>query len=822
MKLTRVCSEFSYGDWVIHRFGVSDSGERVHLKSEFRDWFYFDESQVGNLDRFPRMEIPESVGYKSIFGKNVVKVEYTSIREKLSLAELYPGYIYESDIRPEFKYLMTTKFEWADAKDRNIFYFDIETFTDDVTFMGPDNPKAPITSIQGYLSGEKKYVMFTWHETETENLKETKIEESGDKIIVFCKDEEDVILSFFAFLEDYSVDVVTGWWSSQFDLPYIVNRCKLLHIDYNQMSPMYNTIRESGGMVDRLVNCYKKPRDQQWATYTVGLDHIDMLIAVSEKMNYNLSNNKLATAAVEIIEDPDIEKLTEVTWKNWKDDYPGFIRYGFRDVEILKEIDDRLGIFNLFCLVQKMTNITTLDSAMNESSIVDSYIMSQCSGQVVLPTKNPSEKESYMGAIVLDPKPGLYSDIGLVDYASLYPTTVMSFNLSPETFICSQAQAEENGYTIEQIIERLDKKKVKYVDTGYSDELVGKRYLFYAHTNRVGVLPKILKEMYGERRRIKKLMKTEEDPVKLNALDKHQYALKIILNSAYGTFGFRFFRLYKIEVADAITFFARRALNYAMDNLNQDGFEVIYADTDSSFFKQSGRSNEDIGSWVEIFNKTLKKVFIPRYNKYPLPEYEMMELEYEKDLEVIYFGDSKKRYYGIERESGKKYIHGLNIIRKDTPKFLRARMNEITELVVRGNLTTQTLVDLRQEIETLPPESLGIFKKFGMPFDKFKNKPQHVKGAKFANEHLGTNITYRDIPLMFYIRSKVEDDKKPRLRTTAICLLQEDLHLIDERKDVFEIDYDLVFDKQVFTPLKEFSHISYIKPILDEYKTMTS
>jgi len=93
--------------------------------------------------------------------------------------------------------------------------------------------------------------------------------------------------------------------------------------------------------------------------------------------------------------------------------------------------------------------------------------------------------------------------------------------------------------------------------------------------------------------------------------------------------------------------------------------------------------------------------------------------------------------------------------------------------------------------------------------------PQHVKAAKWANEKLGTKITHQDNPYLFYIKSNCEDDIKIKERQKAICLNSEDLKYIDERKDVFEIDYDVYFKKQVLEQLDEFKLIDRIKNLLE-------
>jgi len=800
MKLTRITSEFSYGDWIIHKFGVKNDGTPIHTSTQFRDWFYFKADQIGQLSRFDKIDIDVETAYKSIYGDDCYKITYTSIKEKNAIDKAFPKYTYEADVRPEFKYLMSTKLKWSDASERNICFYDIETFTEGGDFAGPDNPIAPITSIQLYSTRHKRYFMFSWHDKETEHLTVPEIVHHDDKTYVFCKDEVDTILSFFEFMKEYQVDVLAGWYSKQFDLPYICERCGRLNIDYNAMSPVNK------------VSHYN--RGYEWKTYIDGVDHIDMMDAIKE-IGYNLPNNKLATAAKEILKNPDIEKLTEVTWKDWRDNYSGFMRYGMRDVEILKEIDESLGIFDLFCTIQKITNITQLNDISFKSSVVEKFIMTECKDQFVLPSRHTATKEEYKGARVLDSKPGLYRDVGVVDYASLYPTSVMSFNLSPETLICSQTQVEDMGLTIENVIDGLNKKGIKYVDTGYDDDLVGKRYLFHSQQSKLGVLPRILKKMYEERVRIKNEMKNETDPIHKNALDKHQYALKIILNSAYGALGFNFFRLYKVEVADSITFFARKALDFAISNLENNDFGVIYGDTDSCFFTHNQR---DVLPWLNEFNAKLKTDFISTYNNGATDEYMMMMLEYEKDMERIYFGDSKKRYYGIERKSGKKYIRGLNIIRKDTPPFLKIHLNDLSEKAVMGTLTVGDLFDLKRMIESQPYETIGITKSFGMPFSQFKNKANHVEGAKFANEHLGTRITHKDTPFLFYIVSNCESALKPKDRHDTICLLPEHLNLIGKRNDVFEIDYRTYFDKQVIKQLAEFNHIDEVKKIITQFK----
>jgi DNA polymerase elongation subunit (family B) len=232
-----------------------------------------------------------------------------------------------------------------------------------------------------------------------------------------------------------------------------------------------------------------------------------------------------------------------------------------------------------------------------------------------------------------------------------------------------------------------------------------------------------------------------------------------------------------------------------------------------------GKTAEQMENQLEVYNESLKEDLVKKYNTGLQDEYMMMDLKFEYDMEKIYFGDSKKRYYGIIRDTGKKYIRGMNIIRKDTPEFMKGAMNKIAEFAVREKLSVDHLIALRDKLASVNYKEIGISKSFTKKFDEYiKTMPQHVKASVWANEKLNTAINNTDNPYLFYIKSHCEEDMKSRDRQTAICLNEEDLKLIETRKDIFEIDYETFFKKQVLDQLKEFNKIESVKNILDEYK----
>jgi DNA polymerase elongation subunit (family B) len=459
--------------------------------------------------------------------------------------------------------------------------------------------------------------------------------------------------------------------------------------------------------------------------------------------------------------------------------------------------------------------------------VVDNYILKENHGKIVFPTRHTRAKQQYAGAIVFNPRePGRHKDVTVMDYTSLYPTSIMAFNISPETFIVSEKSCKKMGIKIEDVIEKLKADGIGYIDTGSPKtsgvpELFGERYLFYDHKYKLGLLPQVLRKLFLQRVEVNRGLKAGEySGDEAVAMDKRQQAYKLVLNSAYGAMGFNFFRLYRPECADGITFFARQALKFASLKFQQLDHYVLYGDTDSIFVKSNGKSEEQMKETLVEFNDMLRKELVEKYNPGVDDDYMLMDLKFEYDLEYIYFGDSKKRYYSIIRDTGKKYIRGMNIIRKDTPEFMKGALNKIAELAVRGTLTMEHLHALRQKIETVDYKLIGINKKFTKSFDQYtKTMPQHVKASFWANEKLNTTITHSDTPLLFYINSKCEDELKVKQRQQAICLNEEDLHLVDERKDVFEIDYDTFFKKQVLDQLEEFDKIDEVKSLVENYTT---
>ena len=144
-------------------------------------------------------------------------------------------------------------------------------------------------------------------------------------------------------------------------------------------------------------------------------------------------------------------------------------------------------------------------------------------------------------------------------------------------------------------------------------------------------------------------------------------------------------------------------------------------------------------------------------------------------------------------------------------------------MLVTGKIRYDHFKVLKEKIEDIKDyKQLGISKAFGKQFREYiKTMPQHVKASMWANEKLNINIGHNDNPYLFYIKSNCEEDLKPKERAVAICLNEEDLKLIDERPDIFEIDYNIYFQKQVLEQFEELRLIKEVDEICERFHQET-
>ncbi len=237
----------------------------------------------------------------------------------------------------------------------------------------------------------------------------------------------------------------------------------------------------------------------------------------------------------------------------------------------------------------------------------------------------------------------------------------------------------------------------------------------------------------------------------------------------------------------------------------------------NSVFLRVSQTKDKLLAWLKNYNEnSLLNDLIKECNPYINPDYYQYDLEYQKDLDYLYLGDRKKRYYSIQA-NGKKYIHGLNIIKKDTPKYIKELLDNICQKSVKQVLSVKDLEETFELLKRAKYEDIAVHKSFSKKFQAYnKTMPQHVSGALFANNYLDLKIRHSDVVFLFYINSFCEPQIKPQDRKNVICLRSQDFDVI-KTSDKFEIDYVQLMQKQIIQPLREFDKISVVKKAINDW-----
>ena len=161
MKISKITSEFNKGRYDIYLSGYDENGKNVKKVEKFDDYFYYDAEHISDIDDFPGLKAPGTKLYKSVDGTDLLRVYYTSVKNKHKLQKKLIKRTFEADLKPEFKYMLDNNLEWSSK--RHFMYLDIETWYDpeDSSQNRPGTPNMPITSIVAYSSEADKYFVFS-------------------------------------------------------------------------------------------------------------------------------------------------------------------------------------------------------------------------------------------------------------------------------------------------------------------------------------------------------------------------------------------------------------------------------------------------------------------------------------------------------------------------------------------------------------------------------------------------------------------------------------------------------------------------------------
>lgn len=534
-----------------------------------------------------------------------------------------------------------------EVPDLKILAFDCEMLS---SFGMPDAEKDPIIVIAvKWGDGEKEFE------------------------IISEREERKILQRFVEIIKTVDPDVIVGYNQDAFDWPYLRKRAEKLKVPLN--------IGRDGSQIS-----FKGGRPKIAGRLNVDLYDIAMRITeVKIKRLENIAEFLGTKIDMEDIEARDINKY-------WETDKEKVLLHAKRDVMHTFMIAKEL--LPMHYEMAKLIRLPLDDvTRIGRGKQVDWLLLSEAKKVGEVAPNAAEVAETYEGAFVIEPERGLHENVAELDFASMYPSIMVAFNISPDTL-------SPNG---EYIAPEVGYRFKKQPD---------------------GFFKRILISLIKRRQEIKKIMKNmnENDP-NYKLLDIKQQTLKILTNSFYGYMGWGGARWYCKACAEATTAWGRHFIKTSAKIAEQMGFKVLYGDTDSIFV------SKPVG--IEELKKEVDKL-IERISK-ELP----VQIELDELFKTIFFVE-KKRYAGLTIE-GKILVRGLEVRRGDWCELAKRAQKEVIEILLRERnpekamkLVSRIIEDIRKGNVKL--EDIVIYKGLTKKPSKYEAIQAHVKAAKKAEE----------------------------------------------------------------------------------------
>ena len=365
--------------------------------------------------------------------------------------------------------------------------------------------------------------------------------------------EKAMIEEFVNIIKENNVDIIVGYNSDNFDFPYLKDRAKILDVDLDI------------GMDDSSVKFIR--RGYANAASFKGLIHVDLYLVMRRYMT--LERYTLERVYYELFGEEKIDVPGERIWEFWDnggEELDNLFDYSLDDVVSTLKIAEQTLPLNLE--LTRIIGQPLFDvSRMATGQQAEWFLVKQAYfDDEVVPNKQGSNfadraaAEDNEGGYVKEPEKGLHENLVQFDFRSLYPSIIISKNISPDVMVLGDVE-NEDLYNISP------EHGIKFKKSPQ------------------GFIPSVIDKILQERFRIKREMKASTDETQKKSLDVQQQAIKRLANTMYGIYGFPRFRWYSFECAKAITSWGRQYIKSSIKKAEEYGFYTIYADTDGFYAK---------------------------------------------------------------------------------------------------------------------------------------------------------------------------------------------------------------------------------------------
>tara|TARA_R100000697_G_scaffold106357_1_gene120774 strand:- start:2235 stop:4742 length:2508 start_codon:yes stop_codon:yes gene_type:complete len=789
------------------------NGERVNRKVKYSPTLY--------------VPVQKETEWKTLDGKYATPYKFDTIKEAKAFIEQYkqqPHLVFGLD-RFAYTYLSDTypnTVNWDSDKILTVT-IDIETRADN-GFPDPEKAEEEMLAITIKNQTTKKIIV--WGLGEFKN-------DRDDVTYINCSNENELLANFMNFWTKHYPDIVTGWNTDFFDIPYLINRVtKVLGEDRaKEFSPW-------GLISSRKV--YNHGREQQVYDIT-GVANLDYLQLYRKFTYTNQESYALNHIAFVELGQKKNENPYE-TFQDWyTKDYQSFLEYNIVDVELVDRLEDKMKLLELLLTMAYEAKVNYEDvfgQVKYWDVLIHNYLKNK---KIVIPQKSSQSKsDKYEGAYVKEPQVGQHKWVMSFDLNSLYPHLIMQYNMSPETLVTGNylKLADDKTYVNEMLSE---------VDLDIPDNTTITPNGALYRTDKHGFLPEMMQDIYNDRTIYKKKMlkakqdyEDTKDSKYLKYISRYnniQMARKISLNSAYGAIGNQYFRYYDLAIAEGITTAGQLSIRWIEKKINQylnkllettnEDF-VIASDTDSIYvtfdklvnrvFKE-GEDVQKIVNFLDTIAQEKIEPFIDKsyqtlatyVNAYDQKMFMKREVIADKGIWT-----AKKRYIlnawdveGVRYHEPQLKIMGIEAVKSSTPAPCREKIKQALKIIMSGDEKelNDFLIEFRKEFEGLPPEEIayprsvnGVRKFYSDSSIYRKGTPMHIKGSLVYN-HM---IRERKLTKKYTLIQDGDKVKYLELRqpNPLGCNVITFPSRLPKELDILKyVDYDSQYEKSFIDPL---------------------
>ena len=634
--------------------------------------------------------------YKSIFGDSLERITKFNFRDPT---------LFSSDIPVDTRVLIDA---YGDSDEISInhrrAYIDIEV--DSVGgYPNIEDPIKEVTAIALLDESKDTYYCFILDKDGV-----VQNENKDNTIILPYLNEEDLLVAFLKKWDEVKPTIVSGWNIDGFDFPYL--HARLVRV----------LGEEAANALSPINICYFNKYKNKMTI--AGVNALDYLVLYKKYSGKNLTNYRLDTVAKEEL------KIGKIQYEGslndlMKSDIKKFIEYNLHDIILVKKMNDQLQFIELAMSICHVCHVGYEEFGMSSKFLEGALLTYLRRKKLIAPNKklkldvvdrddDLADDVGFEGAYVKDPVPGRYDWVCSADINSLYPSVIMSLNISPETKV---------GIIKDWDSEKLVKKssdKIAFDNEVYTYEDFGKIIVdnnlsvsangIVYDQSKLGCIPDILKTWFAERVEYKTKMKdasTRKDKEQYVFWKRRQHVQKILLNSMYGVLGLQGWRAYDLDNAAAVTLTGQEIIKTSAKYVNgkfnkrcstKDKDYVVYIDTDSLYLDIKSLADHEkiedvkpfaiktIGTVSDELNDFYKVMMVRMFNSTDNRIKIAADVVAQSAFWVVKKRYAMRKVYNMEesKDVDEIEIKGLDVVRSSYPKKFRDFMKGILTDILQG------------------------------------------------------------------------------------------------------------------------------------------